>query len=241
MDKSIVVALISAIGSIVSTAVGNLTLSDGTPYHKVKKLFRIRFVLIAILLATIFGGGVWIMVTYFALIPRNTFINNRLLPDSRFEGIASNGSITLNVDPANPLLPASLPRFGAPSDNTDLVKFNDLAFEHTLAYKSDLAGNTSYTICRFISAAVNIEGQTGLRLIIWSKLDDRVELGLKDQYDAEVKPDLELHQGWGVYFVPFARFPDVNLASITEFHIAFTAYLQGPKSNIIRIASIDAY
>ena len=173
----------------------------------------------------------------YSLTPRYLFDENHLLPNARYEGTASNGSLVLEVDSVSSQIPQQIPLYdgNGSTSTTAMVRPRDV--DHMLTYKWSMLSETSFTLCRFIAETPrNIDPCSGLRLMIWAENDDVLELGLKDRYDIEVKPPLAIHKGWAVYHVPLTAFGNVNLAAVTEFHIASTQYLKGPDSNYIRIA-----
>jgi hypothetical protein len=251
MDNNIIVAIISGTASIISTALGvriTATRASGQGYlpHLLGwKPLGMMFsgAAIAALLAAL-------LFSRYGTKTESTFRQNLLLPDSRYEEVASNGRIRVApIDLARPGLPPNIPIYGedlppgelGEATEVQLVErtastqldTSDLGLSQALIYESIRGVPGSFTICRFLAKEpVNVNKTAGLRLILWADHDDKLELGLKNEFDAEVKPWLNIHAGWAAYDIPFRGFGSVSYGKVIEFHVAFSK-LSRPNNKIM--------
>jgi len=245
MDNTVIVALISAIASILTAVVTPLlgqraTTGAASAKHPLRsRRTAIAAFLFGILVAVVAGAT-------FSLVskgPDTSFQQNSLLPGAKFNAIASNGNITLKLDADFPKLPPDIPIYGldAPGGGNQRA-VSGLTLKQTLTYKSNLRSREGFTICQFMAdKPVSHDAATGIRLVLWAQEDDLVELDLKDEWDIEEKPMLPIHRGWGAYEIPFKAFGRVNRSSVKEFHIACTPGKNGRETNVIRIGMISTY
>lgn len=244
MENNIIVALIGGAASILSAVITALVTLAKAPGQKLSMAFlRHKGFLIATLIFAVLAAVVAGFVFHvFGIKSDICFSQNELMPGAKYEGIARNASITIELDRSSPKLPDFIPVYheGSPPINMSSA---DLKLDQSLVYQSTFAQpNNSYTICRFIAdKSFNVQSAHGVRLILWAKDDDKVELSLKDHFNVETTPPLSVHKNWGAYEIPFDLFNPVSLTKVVEFHIAFTCGLEGKNSNILRIAKIAMF
>ncbi len=115
---------------------------------------------------------------------------------------------------------------------------------HYLYYLSSLRGSEAWTAVFFwrtgMIPSLSLAGKSQLVLILESKEQDYLEIGMKDTRGVEIKVPLQVVPGWAGYRIPLAAFDSIDTESVQLLLLARDRGVESTDTNLLKIALIGA-
>ena len=234
METSLLVAIISALGSILSAIAGPYVrwileaLGKRDPKWSVRALVFVGLV--------VAGSGAVAVVGTLMFFYRFSPVTPSFTP-ARTEVIQSNASNVYQVVSASGSSPREIFDLSA-----TLREFGRQP-SHYLYWRSTLHNDESWTGFFFWrdwpAPAFQIAQRSDLILVIHAATDDILQLGLKDAHGGERKLSFKVSEGWHGYRVPLTKFKTIDLRTVRLFLVAHTTGVGSVHANTFKIALID--
>ncbi len=269
MDKSLIIALISAFVVILQTIIGpilswHLQLSllkkedpNSNAYKNHRKWLGFHIAIVAISIV------VFIVSSIFTYLWATEL--GKILPGLSpiwMEKLESNGKSNVHLEDENPHIPADVRWNKVEQDRAnsemlsltklteqiiELQRFNQYLFYHS-KLNEKMQGFTAISFKKLaildepIFSPINLSSKAGLILVIHALKKDTIEIKLKDVQGNEPRRYLPLEKDWGVYYIPTNIFKNgIDLDSIKQIQIAHSSIISKNHDNTFKLVWLYAH